>query len=488
MPGVREARAFSTRAPTNPLVANHRKMGIIRSMSSYAARAAAAPLLPQNFRRRRAARRRGARVSPLGKVAMAAEFLSRPLSQSDPEIYEVVRREEERQDTTLELIASENHVSRAVREAAGSVFTNKYAEGYPDKRYYGGCVNMDAVENIARDRAKQLFGAQHVNVQPHSGSQANTAVFMATLAPGDTILSMDLSHGGHLTHGLKVNISGTLYRIVHYGVDRKTETVDMSEVRRLAHEHRPKLIIAGFSAYSRKLDFDAFAEIARDVGAKLMADIAHVAGLVAAGLYPSSIGKADFSTTTTHKTLRGPRGGMIMCSAADGPLVDKWIFPGIQGGPLMHVVLAKAVAFGEALRPDFKQYQQQTLDNARALAAALQHKGYRLVSGGTDNHLMLVDLRANLPDLTGKQAEGWLEQAGIIVNKNMIPFDERKPIHTSGLRLGSPALTTRGLGTAQMATVADVVHQALTSGGDAGALERVRGQVRDVCKQYPLPH
>ncbi|QOJ13890.1 MAG: serine hydroxymethyltransferase [Planctomycetia bacterium] len=419
---------------------------------------------------------------------MAAEFLNLPLSAADPQMARVLAAEEERQAHTLELIASENHVSRAVREAAGSVFTNKYAEGYPSKRYYGGCINMDAVEDAARERACRLFGAEHANVQPHSGSQANTAVLMATLRPGDTILSMDLAHGGHLTHGLKVNFSGALFNIVHYGVDRQTERVDMAEVRRLAREHRPRLIIAGFSAYSRRLDFDAFAEIAREVGAKLMADIAHVAGLVAAGLYPTSIGRADFTTTTTHKTLRGPRGGMILCNSADAALVDKWIFPGTQGGPLMHIVLAKAVAFGEALRPEFKEYQRATLDNARALAEALTARRYRLVSGGTDNHLMLLDLRSVHPDLTGKQAEAWLEQAGVIVNKNMIPFDERKPTLTSGLRLGTPALTTRGMNAQSMVRVAALIDEALASAGDEAVLSRVRGAVRELCGQYPLPH
>ncbi len=416
------------------------------------------------------------------------DMLSMPLSASDPVAAEIIRREEERQETTLELIASENHVSVAVRQAAGSVLTNKYAEGYPGKRYYGGCVNMDAIEDLARERAKQLFRCEHANVQPHSGAQANTAVYMAVLKPGDRILSLDLAHGGHLTHGLKVNLSGALYNIIPYGVSRGAERVDMAEVRRLAREHKPNLIICGASAYPRTVDFPAFAEIAREVGARLMADMAHVAGLVAVGLHPSPIGLADFSTTTTHKTLRGPRGGMILCGAADAALIDKWIFPGTQGGPLMHIIAAKAVAFGEALRPDFRTYQQQILENARALAEALQGRGYRLVSGGTDNHLMLVDLRAVHPDLTGKQAETWLETAGVIVNKNMIPFDERKPTQTSGLRLGTPALTTRGLGVEHMRSVADLLHRAMSSGGDAAALERVRGDVRQICKQFPLPH
>jgi len=414
--------------------------------------------------------------------------LALSLAESDPQVAELIRREEDRQQNTLELIASENHVSRAVRTASGSVFTNKYAEGYPGKRYYGGCVNMDAIEDLARERVKQLFGAEHANVQPHSGAQANTAVYMAVLKPGDTLLSLDLAHGGHLSHGLKVNVSGALYNVVSYGVDRRTETVDMAEVRRLAQEHKPKLIICGASAYPRTIDFAAFAEIARAVGARLMADIAHIAGLVATGLHPSSIPHADFTTSTTHKTLRGPRGGIILCRAEDAALVDKWIFPGTQGGPLMHTIAAKAVAFGEALRPEFRAYQQQILSNAQALAEALRSRGYRLVSGGTDNHLMLVDLRAVHPDLTGKQAETWLEAAGIICNKNMIPFDERKPTQTSGLRLGTPALTTRGMKEPEMVLVADLLHRALQAGDDEARRAAITREVRELCGRFPLPH
>jgi glycine hydroxymethyltransferase len=415
--------------------------------------------------------------------------LSQALAEVDPQVAEIVRREEERQETTLELIASENHVSVAVREANGSVFTNKYAEGYPGKRYYGGCVNMDAVEDLARERAKQLFGASFVNVQPHSGAQANTAVYCAALKPGDTILSLDLAHGGHLSHGLKVNFSGAWFNIVPYGVERGSEQVDMATVRKLAQEHKPKLIICGASAYPRTVDFAGFAEVAQEVGARLMADIAHIAGLIAAGLHPTSINVADWTTTTTHKTLRGPRGGMIFVNNEDDfKLINRWVFPGTQGGPLMHTITAKAVAFGEALRPEFKQYQQQIINNAKALAESLQSKGYRLVSGGTDNHLMLVDLRDVHPDLTGAQAESWLEAAGIITNKNMIPFDERKPTQTSGLRLGTPALTTRGLREAEMTQVADLLHRALSAGEDQAALEQVRGEVRDLCQQFPLPH
>jgi glycine hydroxymethyltransferase len=414
------------------------------------------------------------------------DFLHQPLSETDPAVAELMRREEDRQQNTLELIASENHVSRAVREAAGSVYTNKYAEGYPGKRYYGGCVNMDGVEELARTRVKQLFKAEHANVQPHSGAQANTAVYMAVLKPGDTVLSLDLAHGGHLTHGLKVNFSGAMYRIVHYGVDRTTEQFDMAEIRRLAHEHKPKLIITGASAYPRTINFEAFAEIAREVGARLMADIAHIAGMVAVGLHPTPIPCTDFVTSTTHKTLRGPRGGVILCRQADAALIDKWVFPGTQGGPLMHVITAKAVAFGEALRPEFATYQQQILDNAHALAESLRSRGYRLVSGGTDTHLMLVDLRPAFANVTGKDAEGWLEAAGIIVNKNMIPFDERKPTQTSGLRIGTPAVTTRGLRPQHMSTVADLMHQALGSGGDPSVLARVNARVREICAQFPV--
>ncbi|MDX2199315.1 MAG: serine hydroxymethyltransferase [Phycisphaerae bacterium] len=417
---------------------------------------------------------------------MKHSLLNHSLADVDSKIAGLIHAEEERQETTLELIASENHVSRAVREAVGSVLTNKYAEGYPGKRYYGGCVHYDVIEDLARERAKQMFGCAHANVQPHCGANANTAVFLAALKPGDTILSLDLAHGGHLTHGLKVNFSGAYFNVVHYGVDRKTERFDMAEVRRLAREHKPKLVICGASAYPRTIDFAAFGEIAREVGALMLADVAHIAGLIVAGIHPTSIGHATFTTTTTHKTLRGPRGGLILCDAERGPLVDKWVFPGSQGGPLMHVIAGKAVAFGEALRPEFKEYQKQIVVNARALAEALAARGYRLVSGGTDNHLMLVDLRPAFADVTGKDAEAWLEQAGMITNKNMIPFDERKPTQTSGLRLGTPALTTRGLGPADMSRVAELLHAALSTRGEASGLQRVREEVREMCKQFPL--
>jgi glycine hydroxymethyltransferase len=410
------------------------------------------------------------------------------IKRNDPDLYRMLVAEGERQADCLELIASENHVSRAVLEAVGSVLTNKYAEGYPGKRYYGGCQFVDEVEDLARNRAKQLFKCEHVNVQPHSGSQANMAAYMAVLEVGDTILSLDLAHGGHLTHGMKTNFSGKLYNIVHYGVDRKTEVMDFDLIRRLAREHKPKMIVTGASAYPRTIDFAQFGQIAQEVGAYFMADIAHIAGMVAVGLHPSPVPYADFVTTTTHKTLRGPRAGMIMCKEKHAKALDSRIFPGIQGGPLMHVIAGKAVAFGEALRPDFKTYQQRILDNAQALAKALQSHGYRLVSGGTDNHLMLVDLRPAHADVTGKQAEALLEQAGLITNKNMIPFDERKPTETSGLRLGTPAVSTRGLGVKEMLLVADFIHQVLGAAGDAKTIAQVRERVRDMCQRFPLPH
>ena len=409
------------------------------------------------------------------------------IAEIDAEVWPIMQAEEERQRNTLELIASENHVSPAVREAVGSVFTNKYAEGYPGRRYYGGCVNMDGVEDLARERAKKLFHCDHANVQPHSGSQANAAVYLAVLQPGDTVLSLDLAHGGHLSHGLKVNISGLLYNIVPYGVDRETEQFNYTEIRRLAREHRPKLLLSGASAYPRTIDFDALSEIAREAGCPHMADIAHIAGMVAVGLHPSPVPSAEFVTTTTHKTLRGPRGGMIMCKEEWAKKINSRVFPGTQGGPLMHVIAGKAVAFGEALRPGFKAYQQQILDNAQALAEGLTAAGNRLVSGGTDTHLMLLDLRPAYPQVPGSDAETWLERANIIVNKNMIPFDERKPVHTSGLRIGTPALTTRGMKEGEMKTIAAWIDQVLRSGGDDRIIERVKGEILDLCKQFPLP-
>ena len=409
------------------------------------------------------------------------------IRKTDPAMFEVLCNEERRQRGTLELIASENHVSEAVLQAAGSCMTNKYAEGYPGRRYYGGCQFVDMAESLAIERAKQLFGAEAVNVQPHSGSQANTAVYMAALQPGDTILSLDLAHGGHLTHGMKINISGLLYNIVHYGVDPKTEQLDMGHLADLARQHRPKMIIAGASAYPRTLNFDAFGAIAREVGAVLMVDMAHIAGLVAAGEHPSPVPMSDYVTTTTHKTLRGPRGGMILCKEQYAKTLNSRVFPGIQGGPLMHIIAAKAVAFGEALTDGFKEYQRQIRRNANALAQSLISRGLRLVSGGTDTHLMLVDLRPSHPDLTGKAAENWLEQSGIIVNKNMIPFDTRKPVETSGLRIGTPAVTTRGLKEAEMAVIGELVCQVIGCGGDDAVIARVRGKVVELCKQFPLP-
>lgn len=430
-----------------------------------------------------------------------------PIARQDPEVWKAFAEEEDRQQNTLELIASENHVSPAVMQAAGSCFTNKYAEGYPGRRYYGGCENMDTVEQLAIDRAKALFGCDHANVQPHSGSQANQAVLLAAMnpgsrfdeaeqrekqpdvsprTPGDMILSLHLDHGGHLSHGKNVNISGKWFRVTHYGVERETGRINMSEVRRLANECKPKLIITGASAYPRIWDWAAFADIAREVKAMLMADIAHIAGLVAAGLHPSPVSVCEFVTTTTHKTLRGPRGGLTMCKSDWAKKIDSAVFPGLQGGPLMHIIAAKAVAFGEALKPDFKVYQQRILDNAKALAESLMSRGHNLVSGGTDNHLMLLDLRKRFPNVTGQMAEDWLGFAGIVVNKNMIPFDERKPMETSGLRLGTPALTTRGMGPGEMTRIADMIDRVLSSEGGKSAIEKVRAEVLELCKQFPL--
>jgi glycine hydroxymethyltransferase len=402
----------------------------------------------------------------------------------DPEIAEVIRLETERQATKLELIASENFVSEAVLEAMGSPLTNKYAEGYPGKRYYGGCEFVDMAETLAIERAKQLFGADHVNVQPHSGAQANMAAYFSVLEHGDTFLGLNLAHGGHLTHGSPVNFSGRFFKVIAYGVDKTTEQIDMAEVRRLAKEHRPKLIVTGGSAYPRTLDFAAFKEVADEIGACLMADIAHPAGIIAAGLHPSPIPHCDLVTTTTHKTLRGPRGGMIMCKAALAPAVNKTMFPGMQGGPLMHVIAAKAVAFKEALSPEFREYQRQIVANARALAEALIAQGFRLVSGGTDTHVMLVDVASK--GLTGKVAEAALDKAGLTVNKNAIPFDTRPPTVTSGIRLGTPALTTRGMREADMQHIAGFIAEVLADVEDASRQARVAGQVRELSAAFPL--
>ncbi|MBZ4407324.1 serine hydroxymethyltransferase [Myxococcus sp. XM-1-1-1] len=409
---------------------------------------------------------------------------TRTLAEVDPEIAQAVRHETERQEQGLELIASENFVSPAVMEAVGSVLTNKYAEGYPGKRYYGGCEVVDVVENLAIDRAKQLFGADFVNVQAHSGSQANMGAYMALMKPGDTMLSLDLNSGGHLTHGAAFNFSGKLYKVVHYGLTRDTETIDFAQVRQLALEHKPKVIVVGASAYPRTLDFAKFREIADEAGASMMVDMAHIAGLVAAGMHPSPVPFADIVTTTTHKTLRGPRGGLVMGKEPYAKSINSQIFPGIQGGPLMHVIAGKAVALREALTPEYKAYQQQIVANARALAEALLSAGLRLTSGGTDNHLMLVDLRPK--KLTGKVAEAVLDKAGITVNKNMIPFDPEKPMVTSGVRVGTPAITTRGMREAQMATVGKLIGAALDAAQDDAALARIRGQVKELAQSFPL--
>jgi glycine hydroxymethyltransferase len=410
--------------------------------------------------------------------------VSTPLATADPAVFAAIRKETERQEYGLELIASENYVSEAVLEAQGSIFTNKYAEGYPGKRYYGGCVYMDEVETLAQDRAKQLFGCEAVNVQPHSGSQANMAVYFSQLQPGDTVLAMNLQHGGHLTHGNPANFSGKFFKIVPYGVRESDGRIDMDEVAHLARAARPKMIVVGYSAYPRQLDFAAFRRIADDVGAQIMADVAHFAGLVAAGLHPSPIPHCEFTTTTTHKTLRGPRGGMIMGSAEKMKAVNSSVFPGNQGGPLMHVIAAKAVAFGEALRPEFAAYQRQIVKNATALAEGLMRRGITLCSGGTDNHLMLVDLRGS--ELTGKLAEETLDKAHITVNKNTIPNDPRSPFVTSGVRIGTPAVTTRGMREPEMDAIADLIVRALAAVGDDGKLGAIAREVHDLCARFPI--
>ncbi len=406
------------------------------------------------------------------------------LESFDSEVARAIRLETERQEYNLELIASENFVSEAVLEAQGSVMTNKYAEGYPGKRYYGGCSQVDVVENLAIERAKELFGADHANVQPHSGSQANMAVYFSVLKPGDTILGMNLSHGGHLTHGSPANFSGKLFNVVFYGVSPETETIDYDEVGRLAREHQPKMIVVGASAYPRIIDFVQFRKIADSVGAVVMVDMAHIAGLVAAGLHPSPVPHAEFVTTTTHKTLRGPRGGMILCREQYAKALNSNIFPGIQGGPLMHVIAAKAVAFKEALTPEFNKYQEQIVKNAKALADALVQRGLRLVSGGTDTHLMLVDLTAT--GLTGKVAEEALDHAGITVNKNTIPNETRSPFVTSGIRIGTPAATTHGLKEAEMELVAGFIADTLKNAGNPEQLGRIKGEVNALMKRFPL--
>ncbi|HDK3154582.1 TPA: serine hydroxymethyltransferase [Staphylococcus aureus] len=407
------------------------------------------------------------------------------ITKQDKVIAEAIEREFQRQNSNIELIASENFVSEAVMEAQGSVLTNKYAEGYPGRRYYGGCEFVDVNESIAIDRAKALFGAEHVNVQPHSGSQANMAVYLVALEMGDTVLGMNLSHGGHLTHGAPVNFSGKFYNFVEYGVDKDTERINYDEVHKLALEHKPKLIVTGASAYSRTIDFKKFKEIADEVNAKLMVDMAHIAGLVAAGLHPNPVEYADFVTTTTHKTLRGPRGGMILCKEEYKKDIDKTIFPGIQGGPLEHVIAAKAVAFGEALENNFKTYQQQVVKNAKVLAEALINEGFRIVSGGTDNHLVAVDVKGSI-GLTGKEAEETLDSVGITCNKNTIPFDQEKPFVTSGIRLGTPAATTRGFDEKAFEEVAKIISLALKNSKDEEKLQQAKERVAKLTAEYPL--
>ncbi len=407
------------------------------------------------------------------------------LEQSDPEVADIIRREEDRQRLGLELIASENYASAAVLEAMGSVLTNKYAEGYPGKRYYGGCQVVDEVENLAISRAKQLFGAEHANVQPNSGAEANMAAYFALIEPGDVAMGMNLQQGGHLTHGREVNFSGRLYRFVHYGVDRETERIDYDEMARLAREHRPRIIVTGATAYPRIIDFARAREIADEVGAYLMADMAHISGLVAAGLHPSPVPYAHIVTSTTHKTLRGPRSGFILCKREIAQQVDKTVFPGVQGGPHMHIIAAKAVCFGEALRPEFRHYQEQIVENARVLAEELQRHGFRLVSGGTDNHLMLVDV--GVKGISGREAERVCEKVAITVNRNTIPYDERPPLQGSGIRLGTPALTTRGMGPDEMRRIAGFIARAIENRDDERALEGIRREVVEMASSFPVP-
>lgn len=420
-------------------------------------------------------------------ILKGVPLMDAPLRQVDPEVYQAIQAEQNRQEEKIELIASENFVSAAVREAQGSVLTNKYAEGYPGRRYYGGCEYVDIVERLAIDRAKALFGAEHANVQSHSGAQANQAVYFAALEPGDTVLGMALSHGGHLTHGSPVNLSGKWFKAVSYGVNKATERIDYDALRELAREHRPKLIVAGASAYPRIIDFAAFRSVCDEVGAQLMVDMAHIAGLVAAGLHPNPVPYADYVTTTTHKTLRGPRGGMILCTEEHGKSIDKAVFPGLQGGPLMHVIAAKAVAFKEAQGAEFVDYQKRVVANAQALAAALSARGFHVVSGGTDNHLMLVNVKAK--GLTGKVAEAVLDELGITVNKNTIPFETESPFVTSGIRLGTPAVTTRGMDTQAMEEIADIIDAVLTAEA-AGTLDSVkqelRARVKALVARFPL--
>jgi len=406
------------------------------------------------------------------------------LREVDPEIYAVIKQEKQRETNKILMIASENYASRAIMEAQGSLFTNKYAEGYPGKRYYGGCEYADKVERLAQERCKQLFNAEHVNVQPHSGTQANMAVYFAFLQPGDTIMGMNLPHGGHLSHGSPVNFTGKLYKTVFYGVNKETGYIDMDQVRKLALEHKPKIIITGASAYPRIIDFKAFSEIAKEINAYLMADIAHIAGLVAVGLHPSPVPYSDFVTTTTHKTMRGPRGGVVMCRSDYAKAIDKAVFPGIQGGPLVHVIAAKAVAFKEALSEDFKEYQKKVVENAKSLAESLKKKGFKLVSDGTDNHLLLVDL-TNF-NITGKEAEEALDKAGIIVNKNTIPSETKPPTVTSGIRIGTPSVTTRGMSRDEMEEIAEIIEKVIKNISNEKVIKDMHKKVKSLCKRFPI--
>jgi RpiB/LacA/LacB family sugar-phosphate isomerase len=481
VPGARAALVFDEKMAT--LARQHNNANILclggKFIGPEQAKNIVDAFLDAHFEGGRHARRVGKMERIEGAGALRLELV-------DAEISEVVRFERQRQQENIELIASENFASPAVLEAQGSVLTNKYAEGYPRKRWYGGCENVDSAEQLAIDRAKKLFGAEHVNVQPHSGSGANMAVYFAFLKPGDRMLTMDLSHGGHLTHGNKANFSGKFFEILHYGVRKEDELIDYDQLARMAREHQPKMITVGASAYPRTIDFKRMGEIAREAGALLLADIAHIAGLVATGLHPSPIEHADFVTTTTHKTLRGPRGGLILCKEKYAREIDSQVFPGIQGGPLMHVIAAKAVCFHEALQPGFKEYQQQVLKNTRALAEGMRRNGYRLVSGGTDNHLMLVDVGAR--GVTGKDCQIALDDAGITVNKNTIPFETRSPFQASGIRLGTPAVTTRGMKEPEMAAIADMISEVLLDIKNVDAARKVRQRVRELTARFSLPY
>jgi len=481
IPGIRAAQVYDAR--TAALARQHNDANVLCLAAQQTNAAQAAEIVKAFADAEFEGGRHARRVGQLEPRQAAAQLR---LARVDPDIARIVELERLRQQENIELIASENFTSPAVMEAQGSVLTNKYAEGYPRKRWYGGCENVDDSEQLAIDRAKKLFGAAHANVQPHSGSGANMAVYFAFLKPGDKLLTMDLSHGGHLTHGNKANFSGKFFEIVHYGVRKEDERIDYDQLELLAREHKPKMITVGASAYPRVIDFERMGEIAREVGALLLADIAHIAGLVAAGIHPSPMQHADFVTTTTHKTLRGPRGGLILCGEKYAKEIDSMIFPGIQGGPLEHVIAAKAVCFHEALQPEFKTYQLQIVKNAVALAAGMQRNGYRLVSGGTDNHLMLVDVGAR--GVTGKDCQIALDHAGITVNKNTIPFETRSPFQASGIRLGTPAVTTRGMKEPEMAAIADMLCEALMDPQNQDALGRVRERVRELTGKFPLPY